>query len=117
MKFKRVILWFRQDLRLHDNEALLEAIKNSDEVIPIYVFDERVFQSKTTFGFPKTGKFSFAINTTQRDYVVLKAIKKPLINLLWIGTIILIIGFVMAIIRRYREFRLMRDKFAENGTR
>jgi deoxyribodipyrimidine photo-lyase len=57
MKFKRVILWFRQDLRLHDNEALLEAIKNSDEVIPIYVFDERVFQHKTTFGFPKTGKF------------------------------------------------------------
>jgi deoxyribodipyrimidine photo-lyase len=57
MKFKRVILWFRQDLRLHDNEALLEAIKNSDEVIPIYVFDERVFQSKTSFGFPKTGKF------------------------------------------------------------
>jgi deoxyribodipyrimidine photo-lyase len=57
MKLKRVILWFRQDLRLHDNEALLEAIKNSDEIIPIYIFDERVFQSKTTFGFAKTGKF------------------------------------------------------------
>ncbi|MCU0467789.1 MAG: cytochrome c biogenesis protein CcsA [Arcicella sp.] len=59
---------------------------------------------------PKTGNFSFAINTTQRDYVVLKAIEKPLINLLWIGTLVLSLGFVMAIIRRYREFKLMRDK-------
>ena len=59
---------------------------------------------------PKTGKFGFAFNTTQRDYVVLKAIEKPLINLLWIGTLILMIGFIMAIFRRYREFRLMRDK-------
>jgi deoxyribodipyrimidine photo-lyase len=33
------ILWFRQDLRLHDNEALLEALRNGDEIIPIYVFD------------------------------------------------------------------------------
>ena len=59
---------------------------------------------------PKTGKFGFAFNTTQRDYVVLKAIEKPMINLLWIGTLVLMLGFIMAIIRRYREFKLMRDK-------
>ncbi len=53
----RSIVWFRQDLRLHDNEALLEALKLSDEVIPVYVFDERVFRGETRFGFPKTGKF------------------------------------------------------------
>lgn len=58
MSKKRAILWFRQDLRLHDNEALAQALKNAEEVIPIYVFDERVFMGKTThFGFPKTGKF------------------------------------------------------------
>jgi deoxyribodipyrimidine photo-lyase len=33
------ILWFRQDLRLHDNEALIEAIRNADEVVPVYVFN------------------------------------------------------------------------------
>lgn len=33
------ILWFRQDLRLHDNEALIEAVRNADEVIPVYVFN------------------------------------------------------------------------------
>jgi deoxyribodipyrimidine photo-lyase len=55
--FRRAIVWFRQDLRLHDNEALTEALRIAEEVIPIYVFDERVFLGKTRFGFPKTGKF------------------------------------------------------------
>ena len=54
MKKQRVIVWFRQDLRLHDNEALIHALKSGEEVIPIYVFDERVFSGKTRFGFPKT---------------------------------------------------------------
>ena len=54
---QRAIVWFRQDLRLHDNEALSTALRMADEVIPIYVFDERVFTGKTRFGFPKTGRF------------------------------------------------------------
>jgi deoxyribodipyrimidine photo-lyase len=55
---KRAIVWFRQDLRLHDNEALIEALKRADEIVPVYVFDERVFNGKTQwFGFPKTGRF------------------------------------------------------------
>lgn len=54
---RKVIVWFRQDLRLHDNEALTEAMKRGDEIVPIYVFDERHFSEKTSYGFPKTGKF------------------------------------------------------------
>lgn len=54
---RRAIIWFRQDLRLHDNEALVDALAHADEVIPVYVFDERVFKGKTKFGFPKTDKF------------------------------------------------------------
>ncbi len=34
------IFWFRQDLRLQDNEALQEALKVSD-VLPIYILDDR----------------------------------------------------------------------------
>ena len=37
----RSILWFRQDLRLHDNEALVEAVRNADELIPVYIIDRR----------------------------------------------------------------------------
>ncbi|MCK6694242.1 MAG: DASH family cryptochrome, partial [Thermoanaerobaculia bacterium] len=54
---RRAIVWFRQDLRLHDNEAMTTALRMADEVIPVYIFDERVFAGTTRFGFPKTGKF------------------------------------------------------------
>ncbi|MEL7020233.1 MAG: deoxyribodipyrimidine photo-lyase [Bacteroidota bacterium] len=58
MHGNRVILWFRQDLRLHDNEALQDAMRHGKEIIPVYVFDERLFLGKTKqFGFPKTGKY------------------------------------------------------------
>jgi cytochrome c-type biogenesis protein CcmF len=59
---------------------------------------------------PQTGQFSFAVNTTQRDYIVMKATEKPLINILWLGTFVLMIGFTMATIRRFRDFIKMRDK-------
>ncbi|MFN0034381.1 MAG: DASH family cryptochrome, partial [Saprospiraceae bacterium] len=54
---RRAIVWFRQDLRLHDNEAIVTALRMADEVVPIYIFDERVFRGQTRFGFPKTGRF------------------------------------------------------------
>lgn len=57
MQKRRAILWFRQDLRLHDNEALTDALRCADELIPVYIFDERVFNGYTRFGFPKTGHF------------------------------------------------------------
>lgn len=55
MKRDRVIVWFRQDLRLHDNEALTDAIRAGQEVLPVYIFDERLFKSETPYGFKKTG--------------------------------------------------------------
>ena len=52
----RIIYWFRNDLRLHDNEGFLKATQDADEVIPIYVFDPRQFQ-QTDLGFAKTDTF------------------------------------------------------------
>jgi len=51
------VLWFRNDLRLHDNEALVEAIQKAKFILPVYVFDERIFYGRTKFGLEKTGKF------------------------------------------------------------
>ena len=59
---------------------------------------------------PATDSFDFDIYTTQKDFVILKAIEKPFINILWSGTLLLVIGYVIAIRRRYREFILSRDK-------
>jgi len=53
----RSIVWFRNDLRLHDNEALTQALETSEEIIPVYIFDERLFNGETRYGFPKLGKF------------------------------------------------------------
>ena len=63
--------------------------------------------------FPETDRFMIGINTTPKDYVILKAIEMPYINILWTGTFILMIGFGVAITRRYKEFRKMRDKEQE----
>lgn len=54
---KKVIVWFRNDLRLHDNEALTDALTAGDQVVPVFIFDERTFRGKTSFGFDKTGKY------------------------------------------------------------
>ena len=52
----RSLVWFKTDLRLHDNEALIQAISQSDEIVPVYCFDDAHFET-TAFGFKKTGKF------------------------------------------------------------
>lgn len=51
---KKILVWFRNDLRLHDNEVLVEAISKSDLVLPVYVVDERQFQP-THYHTLKTG--------------------------------------------------------------
>ena len=50
------MVWFKTDLRLHDNEALVRALEQSDEIIPVYCLDDNHFKM-TAFGFQKTGAF------------------------------------------------------------
>jgi cytochrome c-type biogenesis protein CcmF len=59
---------------------------------------------------PETDSFDFDIYTTQKDFVILKAIEKPFINILWSGTLLVVIGYIIAIRRRYHEFVRSRDK-------
>lgn len=54
---------------------------------------------------PAEAKFELNIETTQKDYIIMKAIEMPFINILWLGTIVLMFGFTVAIYRRYTEFR------------
>jgi deoxyribodipyrimidine photo-lyase len=54
---KRAIIWFRNDLRLHDNEALATAMQLAPEVLPVFIFDERIFHGETNYGFQRTGKY------------------------------------------------------------
>jgi len=52
---------------------------------------------------PETNEFLLGINARQKDWVVIKALEKPLINVLWLGTFVLMIGFGMAMVRRFKE--------------
>jgi len=54
MAKKMILVWFRNDLRMHDNEILWDAVQKADVVIPVYVFDPRYF-GKNAFGFYRTG--------------------------------------------------------------
>ena len=36
----RKIIWFRRDLRISDHPALLEALKDSDEIVPVFILDK-----------------------------------------------------------------------------
>lgn len=56
MNKKVALIWFRNDLRLHDNEALYRASKEADVHLPVYVIDPSLFAA-TEWGFTKTGPF------------------------------------------------------------
>lgn len=52
----RILIWFRNDLRLHDHEPLHRALDQKAQIIPVYCFDRRQF-GETSFGFKKTGAY------------------------------------------------------------
>jgi deoxyribodipyrimidine photo-lyase len=56
MKGKRSIVWFKNDLRVDDQEALFRAASKAEFTLPVYIFDPRHFEEQS-FGFPKTGFF------------------------------------------------------------
>ena len=51
---KLILVWFRNDLRIHDNEVLLEATRKGDAIVPVYCFDPRHY-GPTLYGTRKTG--------------------------------------------------------------
>lgn len=71
----KTLIWFRNDLRVHDNEALKKASEEGD-ILPVYCFDPRHF-AKTTFGFRKTGPY--------RSHFLIESVKNLRKNLRDIG--------------------------------
>ncbi len=57
MRIKIGIVWIRHDLRLRDNEALTQAANQCDVILPVYVFDERLYNNKTNYGFRQIGPY------------------------------------------------------------
>jgi deoxyribodipyrimidine photo-lyase len=53
---QKVLVWYRNDLRLHDHAALHQATQKASEVYAMYCIDERWF-AKTFLGIPRTDSF------------------------------------------------------------
>lgn len=49
-----ILVWFRNDLRVRDNEILWQALAKADRVVPVYVFDPRQYTFQKN-GMYKTG--------------------------------------------------------------
>jgi len=77
---RTAIVWFRNDLRIHDHEALCKALEENERVIPFYCFEEKQF-GKTAFGSEKTGSFraQFLIESVSELQNNLKALGSDLI--------------------------------------
>src|SRR5690606_11473500 len=54
MDERTILVWFRNDLRIHDNEILFRAVERSHRIVPVYCFDPRHF-TRTKYGTQKTG--------------------------------------------------------------
>lgn len=52
----KAIMWFRNDLRLTDNPALNAAVQQHDEILPVYILDERLLRPGP-WGFPRMGAY------------------------------------------------------------
>ena len=56
MSEKTILVWFRNDLRIHDNEILLEATLKASKIVPVFCFDSRHYV-ETAYKTKKTGIF------------------------------------------------------------
>lgn len=46
VRVRRLIVWFRRDLRIHDHEALWHACRDAGEVVPLFILDPAHFANR-----------------------------------------------------------------------
>jgi cytochrome c-type biogenesis protein CcmF len=74
-------------------------------------FEALVDEAKLKFNFKgvnpenKTITITTAEKDNSGDFVIMKAIIFPWINLVWAGTIVMIVGFMISIIRRITDIK------------
>lgn len=103
------ILWFRQDLRLLDNPALIAAVQSGLPVLPVYILDDqsagpwkmggasRVWLHHSLTALNKSLNGNLAVFTGKADDVLKKLVKETgAVNLYWN--------------RCYEPWRIARDK-------
>lgn len=109
---KNVEVLVTADFEVHTLDSVYEihpmyAIKGNS----IFSYDAYSWNNQFKFSFtaidPKSGKITIRVSEKDRsnDFVIIKAIFFPWINLVWGGTIIMIIGFFIAWYKRLSDNR------------
>jgi len=121
----------REKYRIAPNDLAVKAriaIKKPDgevfEVEPLYILRDSVLpipdpvlQDETGIRVnfeeidPKTGRHTFLIAekfTNRKEFIVMQAIQFPMINILWLGCIVMFIGTVMAVRHRIKLSKKFR---------
>ena len=76
MSEKLAIFWFRRDLRLDDNVGLYHALKENEEVLPIFIFDTEILDelpkndARVTFIFESLENLRTELHKKKRDISV-----------------------------------------------
>lgn len=75
MAEENTLVWFKNDLRIHDNEMLLKAISDKKPILPVYCFDARLYNN-LPLGFEKAGlnRFRFLLESVSALKEKLKSI-------------------------------------------
>lgn len=109
MSSKTALVWFRQDLRLHDNPALHHAVREGYEIIPIYILDDdnagewkmgsasRWWLHNSLDALNKNGKECFIFKSGKADKLLLQLIEDTGAHALFWN-------------RCYEPWRIKRDK-------
>ncbi len=89
----------RPEFISEDRIRIKESIINEAGIMVIM---DRIIQDENN-----SQNMKFIVTTATRrpkiDYIILKAIEFPYINLLWGGTLIMIFGFILSIVQRFKE--------------
>jgi cytochrome c-type biogenesis protein CcmF len=100
------------DLEVHTLDKVYKAtpmygIQNNSVAEFPAVVDEAKLQFKFTKVNPQNGKISIEVSEkdTSGEFIIMKAIMFPWINLVWAGTIIMVIGFTLSIIKRLKQLK------------
>lgn len=116
MKHTLALHIFRRDLRLQDNTALLHALKNSDKVIPCFIFDSRQISKNT---YKSNNAIQFMINSLNELDKELKKKKSKLY--VFYGTAETVVKKLLSKLpitllthnKDYTPFSIKRDKALE----
>lgn len=92
-----IIVWFRNDLRIHDNETLYQAYLKNENIIPIFIIPKS-FYEKDKLGFERVSKF--------RKKFLFESLYELDLNLKNIGSSLLILKNTYDINKIIKEYKV-----------